>query len=113
MIAKTENAVWHELIPGIRISTLVHGEKSLMARFILEAGATLPMHSHPHEQTGYLLSGSMTMTIGGEAYDFGPGDSWCIPGGVVHGATIKQACLAIEIFCPVREDYLPFLPGAK
>lgn len=113
MITKTHAASWHELIPGIRVSTLVHGDKTLMTRFLLDAGTTLPMHSHPHEQTGYLLKGRLTMTIDGAEHDFEPGDSWCIAGGVEHGAIVHETALAIEIFSPVREDYLPYGPAAR
>ena len=113
MITKNEHTSWHELIPGIRVCTLVHGEKTLMARFELDAWSVLPLHSHPHEQTGYLLSGHMTMTIDGVEHQFGPGDSWCIAPGVEHGAIIHETCLAIEVFCPARADYLPYLPTKK
>jgi quercetin dioxygenase-like cupin family protein len=113
MITLAADAVWHDLIPGIQIRTLVHGDTTLMAQFRLEAGRTLPLHSHPHEQTGYLLSGRMSMSIGGVEHGFGPGDSWAIAGGVEHGAFIHETCLAIEVFCPLREDYLPYLPERK
>ena len=33
-------------------------------------------------------------------------DSWCIPGGVLHGAGIIADSVAVEVFAPVREDYL-------
>ena len=113
MITTNDTAVWHDLIPGIRVSTLVHGEKTLMARFELQEKSFLPMHSHPHEQTGYLVSGSMTMTIGGVEHRFGPGDSWCIASGVEHGAVVHETALAIEVFSPVREDYMPYLPARR
>lgn len=110
MITHDNQATWHELIHGISISTLVYGNATLMARFRLDAGVDLPMHRHPHEQTGYLVSGRMTMTIAGKAHEFGPGDSWCIPADVEHGAAVHETCLAIEVFSPVREDYLPYGP---
>lgn len=113
MITHNSQAVWHDILPKIRVSTLVHGDKTLMARFELQKGAVLPLHAHPHEQIGYLVSGTMTMTIDGAEYEFGPGDSWCIAGGVEHGARIHETCLAIEVFSPVREDYLPYLPLEK
>ncbi len=65
------------------------------------------MHSHPHEQTGYLLSGKMRFTIDGNVFEAEPGDSWTIKSGVVHGAEVIKDALVIEIFSPVREDYLP------
>ena len=113
MITKNDSATWHDLIPGIRVSTLVRGDKTLMARFELQNRAFLPLHSHMYEQTGYLVSGHMTMTIDGVEHHFGPGDSWCIAPGVEHGAIVHETALAIEVFSPVREDYLPFLPVRK
>ncbi len=94
-------------LPGIRMKTLSYGERTLMTEFLLEHGSTLPLHAHPHEQTGYLVKGHMRLTIGGQANDVWPGDSWCIPLSVEHGAQILEDSVAIEVFSPVREDYLP------
>ena len=96
-----------EPISGIHQKTLVYGEKTLMTEFHLEKGVTLPRHSHPHEQVGYLVKGEMILAIGDGRHPVKPGDSWCIAGGVPHGAEIIEDCVAIEVFSPVREDYLP------
>ncbi|NMB77712.1 MAG: cupin domain-containing protein [Methanomicrobiales archaeon] len=93
--------------PGIRRKTLVHGEKTLMAEFLLEKGAALPNHRHPQEQTGYLVSGHMILTIGDEVHEIRPGDSWMIPGNIEHHAKILDDSVAIEVFAPRRDDYLP------
>lgn len=93
--------------PGISMRTLCYGSTTLMTEFRLLHDHTLPMHSHPHEQTGYLVSGHINLTIGGEAHDVVPGDSWCIAGGVEHGAEVLEDSVAVEVFSPVREDYLP------
>ena len=94
-------------IEKIAMKTLVHGEKTLMTEFRLEQGAKLPRHHHPHEQTGYLVSGQMMLIIDSESFAVNPGDSWCIPGGVEHEAEVLTDSVAIEVFSPVREDYLP------
>ena len=94
-------------LPGILLKTLVFGEKTLLSEFKLTAGAQLPAHSHVHEQTGYLISGKIRLTIGAESFVAGPGDSWCIPGNVEHRAEILEDSVAIEVFSPVRDDYLP------
>jgi quercetin dioxygenase-like cupin family protein len=98
-------------LPGIRLKTLAYGEKTLFTEFLMDKSSTLPVHSHPHEQTGYLVRGRIRLTIAQETYDVGPGDCWCIPGGVDHGAQILEDSLAIEVFSPVREDYLPVKAG--
>lgn len=94
-------------VEGIELKTLAYGEKTLLARFHLKKGSELPAHAHPHEQTGYLVSGRITLFIDGEAFDAEPGDSWSIPGDVEHRAEVKEDAVAIEVFSPVREDYLP------
>ena len=98
---------YHLALMGIEQKTLVYGEKTLMTEFLLKKGSSLPRHSHPHEQTGYLVKGKIRLSIGAEEFEAHPGDSWCIPGGVEHGAEIIEDSVAIEVFSPVREDYLP------
>jgi len=94
-------------VDGVEQKTLVYGEKTLMAEFRLHKGATLPLHAHPHEQSGYLVKGQIRLTIGAEVHSVTPGDSWCIAGGVNHGAEAIEYSVAVEVFCPVRKDYLP------
>jgi quercetin dioxygenase-like cupin family protein len=49
----------------------------------------------------------MRLTIGRQCFDAKPGDCWCIAGGVEHEASILEDSVAIEVFSPVREEYLP------
>lgn len=95
------------VLDKIRRKTLVHGEQTLLAEFRLDAGAVLPRHSHPHEQTGYLVSGVLELTIGERTERLTAGGSWCIPGHVEHHAVAHADCVAIEVFAPRRDDYLP------
>jgi quercetin dioxygenase-like cupin family protein len=107
MFEKGSDNGYRLALDGIERKTLVHGEKSLMTEFRLRQGAVLPRHSHPHEQTGYLIKGAIRLSIGNESYHAQAGDSWCIPGGIEHGAEILEDSIAIEVFSPVRNDYLP------
>src|SRR5512140_3307178 len=107
MFTRRSTDGYRTVAPGIELRTLCHGAATLMAEFRLAAGHDLPTHSHPHEQTGYLVSGRIQLRIGDETDTVAPGDSWCIAGGVEHGATIIEASVAVEVFSPVREDLLP------
>lgn len=98
-------------MPGIGLKTLVFGEKTLVAEFRMAAHSVLPQHAHIHEQTGYLVKGRIRLTIGAQTFDVGPGDSWCIPGNTPHSAETLEKSVAIEVFSPVREDYLPEKPA--
>ena len=94
-------------LQGVKQKTLVYGKNTLMTEFLLRKHGKFPRHAHPHEQTGYLMKGHIRLSIGTEVYEVHPGDSWCIPSGVEHGAEIVKDSVAIEVFSPVKEDYLP------
>jgi len=44
--------------------------------------------------------------IEGERFEAVPGTAWNIAGGVEHGAEALEESIVIEVFSPVREDYL-------
>jgi quercetin dioxygenase-like cupin family protein len=108
MFKKTHASGHTELIKGVHLKTLVHGEHTLMTEVKMEKGAIIPPHSHPHEQTGYLISGHMDFLVAGTHIIARPGDSWNIAGDVEHGATALEESVVVEVFAPVREDYLPY-----
>jgi quercetin dioxygenase-like cupin family protein len=107
MFVKNDPAGYKTVLNGIKMKTLAYGERTLAAEFILEKGNTLPRHRHPNEQTGYLVSGRIRLSIGAASHEVSPGDCWCVPSGVEHGAEILEDSVAVEVFSPVREDYLP------
>jgi quercetin dioxygenase-like cupin family protein len=92
-------------LAGIQRKTLVDGGRTQLVEFKLATGAVIPPHHHPQEQTGYLVSGRLVLTIAGVDYEMRPGASWTIPGDVEHQAKILDDSVAIEIFSPVRRDY--------
>ncbi len=100
-----ENREVKTVAPGIHIRTFWQ-DKMLVAMVELDANAVLPEHEHPHEQAGVVLSGELTLTIGGETRICTAGDSYIIPGGVYHSAvTGADGAKAMDIFSPVREEY--------
>ena len=107
MFYKCNNGGYRRALEGIEQKTLVHGNNTLMVEFRLQKGSVLPLHAHPHEQTGYLVKGHIRLSIGLDMHEVLPGDSWCVPGDVLHGAEIIEDSTAVEVFSPVREDYLP------
>ncbi len=96
-----------QLVQGVQLSTLVHGEKTLMGEFKIAKGSAIPLHSHPHEQTGIMISGRLRFKVEAEIFDAHSGDSWCIPGNVEHSVEALEDSVVVEVFSPVREDYLP------
>ena len=107
MYYKKNSDGYKQVLPSIWLKTLVYGEKTLFSEFRMEKGSQLPDHSHPHEQTGYMVSGQMRLTIGEESFEVTQGDSWCVPGNARHRAEILADSVVVEVFSPVREEYLP------
>ena len=107
MFYKKEKTDYKEIIPGVKLKTLTYGEKTLLSEFLIEQGISLPKHHHPCEQTGYLVSGAMILTIGDKTYEVSPGDSWAIKSDVIHSAAAIADSTVVEVFSPVRQEYLP------
>lgn len=107
MYSHKSQSGYETVLEGVQRKTLVYGERTLMTEFLLAAGSRLPGHEHPHEQTGYLVAGRLRMFVGEEEFVAEAGTCWCIPGGVRHSAEALTDAVAVEVFSPVREDYLP------
>src|SRR5437773_544980 len=96
----------HLIFPGVQIQTCAL-EKMMISVVDMEPHAVVEEHSHPHEQVGVLLQGLVVFTIGNEVKTLQPGDLWRIPGGVKHKVVVlDEPAKAIDIFAPIREDYL-------
>ena len=93
----------------------VNGAEATLAWLELEPNTVVPEHHHPNEQTGILVRGSLTFTIGGETRELRPGSMWVIPADVPHTVVAgpEGAGLA-ELFAPPRADWeaLERLPAA-
>jgi len=98
--AKTANP-----LPGLRRKTLTQSRSMMMCEFSFEAHVEIPIHSHPHEQIGYLAEGHVEMTIDGKKYDLKKGDSYCASPNIPHGVLTLEPSVIIDTFCPPREDY--------
>lgn len=107
MLYKPDSVNYKELLPGILMKTLTYGENSLLCEFQLKQGAIIPAHQHPQEQTGYLVQGSLRFFGDEGEIIVETGCSWNFKGGVTHGAEALVDTVVIEIFSPVRQDYLP------
>jgi len=96
----------HLIFPGVELRA-VAGTNLMLSVVRLKPGSVVRDHSHPHEQMGILIEGRLEFTIGGVTRILVPGDMWRIPGGVVHRVkALDQPALALDVFHPIREDYV-------
>jgi quercetin dioxygenase-like cupin family protein len=83
------------------------GEEAMLNLIRFEPGATVPLHSHPHEQLGLVLEGMQALVVAGVPHELRPLEAYVLPGGVEHAAYCgPDGALVLDIFAPPREDYL-------
>lgn len=85
---------------------VIHGETMTVARIHLSRGAVVPLHSHPNEQITLLQSGRLRFTIGDEERVIEAGETVQIPPEAPHSVEALEDSLAVDLFCPVREDWI-------
>jgi len=94
-----------ELAKGVSGRPLF-GEGAMLNLIEFEPGATVPLHSHEHEQLGIILRGMQALVVGGVPHELGPLEGYVLPGGVEHSAYCgPEGALVLDVFRPVREDY--------
>jgi quercetin dioxygenase-like cupin family protein len=106
MIVKGGPEGYKLVMDGVWIKNLAYGDHTHLIEVKIEKDAVIPEHKHPHEQTGYLVSGRLKFTSNGKETVVQPGDSWTFTGETMHGAKGIEESVVIELFSPKREDYL-------
>jgi quercetin dioxygenase-like cupin family protein len=94
-----------EMLPGVHRRTMSVTDEEMLCEFFLERNSVVPEHSHLNDQVGYVIYGQVELVIGGQKHVCQPGDSYAIPGGVVHQARALVDSLLIDVFSPPRDDY--------
>lgn len=97
---------WEQVDP--KIQRQIHGtdDKIMLVKAKFEAGGVGQLHQHYHSQVTYVASGEFEMTIGDVVKTIKAGDSYYIPPNVMHGCTCTKPGVLIDVFSPVREDFL-------
>ena len=105
-----EHYTWDEiekeiLSPSIA-RKIISGEKAMVAQVFLVKGAVVPEHKHESEQITYILEGALLFEIDGAEILVGKGQVLRIASWKPHKATALEDTLDLDIFSPIREDWL-------
>ena len=85
---------------------LITGEREMLAQVYLKKGALVPLHAHDSEQMSYILQGSLRMFVGGDEITVREGEVLHIPSQVEHQAEALDDTLSLDVFSPIRRDWL-------
>jgi len=105
MIVKSKDAKQGKFM-RISFDVLAVGEKSMVTRMNYAVDNFVPFHKHPHEQSGYVVSGKFKLRFGDVDEMLESGDTYSIPGNTQHSFEVIEPGQVIDFFSPPREDYL-------
>lgn len=100
-----------EVCPGYFRRTLLSGGGLMLVLFDCRKGYDMPEHSHPHDQSGYVVSGEVELTIAGEKHLMRAGSTYFVASNQLHSARTLEDAVIVDAFSPPREDYLPGAEG--
>lgn len=91
---------------GVVRRVLAYSKDVMCVENTFEKGAVGAMHSHPHTQITYVLEGEFSFTIDGETRVVRKGDTLLKENGVVHGCVCLKPGALLDIFTPMRKDFV-------
>lgn len=101
-----ENQEWEVVGPGLKRKIMGYDDKIMLVKVSFAKGSEGYKHEHYHSQVTYAIGGEWEFTIGDETKIVKDGDSVYIPPNVLHGAICIKAGILIDVFSPIREDFM-------
>lgn len=105
MIVKSDDALKRSFL-GVDFVLLSHGPESMVTKMLYRKENAPPLHKHPNEQSGYVISGKYRIIVGDSDQVIEPGDTYTIPRDTEHRIEIIEPGEVIDFFSPPRKDYL-------
>ena len=101
-----QDAIVQDLGGGVVRKVLAHNEQMMIVEVHMEEGGIGATHSHPHVQSTYVQSGRFRFTIDGEDVEVAQGDTIAFPSDIPHGTVCLEKGVLLDIFTPMRADFL-------
>lgn len=101
-----EEQNWEVIDDTVKREIVGYDDTMMMVKVHFKTGGIGAIHNHVHTQSTYIADGQFEVTIDGETKLLQKGDSFFIPSNVKHGVVCKEEGILIDIFCPMREDFI-------
>lgn len=103
---ESDQLAWEDLGKGLKRQILTFDNQLMMVKVAFETGGIGAMHNHPHRQISYVESGRFDLTIDGVRRPLKAGDAFFVPPHLLHEAICLEAGVLIDVFAPMREDFV-------
>jgi quercetin dioxygenase-like cupin family protein len=100
------NVVSTQTSPGVLRAILAYNDSIMCVENQFNKGAEGAVHSHPHTQITYILSGVFEFTIGDEKRIVKIGDTLLMESDIEHGCVCIEDGAVLDVFTPMREDFI-------
>ncbi len=97
---------WEVVGGGVRRKIMAYDNSIMLVKAEFQLGSIGPIHQHFHSQVTYVESGIFEVTIGSDKKKLKTGDAFYIPPHEPHGAICLEAGVLIDVFTPIREDFM-------
>lgn len=102
----TWDSVPLEVMSDLISRKVVSGDKAMVAQVFLKKDAVVPEHHHESEQITYILDGALKFQLEGREVIVRKGEVLRIPSNVPHRAVALEDTLDLDVFSPIRTDWL-------
>ena len=97
---------WEQVDAGVKRKIMAWDENLMLVKVDFEKGGVGTLHNHYHSQISHVESGVFEVEIGGVKKVLTAGDAFIIPSNLMHGAVCLEAGTLIDVFSPMREDFI-------
>lgn len=97
---------WEVVGEGVKRKIMGYDDTIMLVNVDFKKGSIGPLHEHYHAQVTYVVSGEFEVTIGDDKKLLKGGDCFYIKPHVLHGALCLADGVLIDVFSPIREDFM-------
>ena len=101
-----DDIAWEQVDTGVKRKIMAYDDKLMVVKVAFETGGIGSLHQHFHSQITHVESGVFEVEIDGEKKELKAGDAFYIPTNLIHGAVCKEAGVLIDVFSPMREEFI-------
>ena len=98
--------VKREQLSDTFVRRMIYGDRVMVAQLDIKKGSVVPEHSHENEQVTWIMKGKLRLILEGKDIDVGEGEVLVIPSNVKHSAIALEDTLDVDIFSPIRSDWI-------
>ena len=105
-LVEDHDVPWEVLDEKVSRKIMSYNQDLMLTKVAFKQGGVGAKHKHPHLQMSYIAAGVFKITIGNDSKTLKAGDVYLVPSNTLHSAVCIEDGLLIDVFNPMREDFV-------